>query len=557
MRKSLLKIGMMLLTYCLWGSCSENEVVESYEEIQDSKPVPISFEPYYISATEEEASTRAYLSYLTYYANTSSDPWGVGYFKYIPYYGYKGGDSSSWGTGFNRFGSAAYNSYIVGLFAYSHSNLWNNDRSSATANIMTNQPLFCFAKPGKKPVWNTSTYTSDTYWKYGPKKYWPNGQKVTFIAYYPFQDYAKLADGVTEGPYYLDGERSRKNDDITIDGVTYEDPYKDTTERRETDLRNIQVPALDAAQGAPSYTFTFTQKEDVRQHVDFLMGITSNQTKSNVDGNGNITLNMRHTLCAVRFNFIAGSIQQRTPDDQTLPTSMEAIINKVGLEGLFTEGDVYPEGDHDSASIVWTNQRKPNSDPQYSSASTADAQKGYYSTYMVDFDIDAVGDGEYYPYDAFKNHYDERPVFTLSGSTISGVHHTAANIYHNQDNNFTNNKSTGRGFRYLLLVIPQTAEAMVDDVEKDAYLVVDYDMTCTYSDGQKVVYNGTQQKIKLKDPVNNNGVKTGNLFKAGKMLTFNVTMNLNGIGMDVQETDWDDALDRQLPVDEKETESGS
>lgn len=573
MHKRLLKIGLLILTACLWCSCSENEVLETYEEIQDSKPVPISFNPYYRANSEEEANTRAFLSYFTYYNSVANpDPvYGKGYFRYIPYLGYQGGSSGSWGDSpSNRFGRTAYNSYIVGLFAYSHESAddWSDVSATATANIMTNQPLLCVTTAKNKndaPKWNTSDYASKVFWKYAPQKYWPNGQKVTFIAYYPFQDYnpdpngnpdtttRTFVDGTKS--YFRNGKLNVANESVTFDGTSYIDPYGDNSTPLETDLRNIIVPAKDADAGAPSYTFSFTQKEDVRHHVDFLMGISSNQTKSNVDANGNITLNMRHTLCAVRFNFLAGSINNRVPNNQTLPTSMTATINKVGLEGLFTEGDVYPDGDHASATIIWDNLRKPNSDPQYSSASTKDDLKGYYDTYMVDFDADAYAryaNDDYYPQDAFKRQfkgndvYDERPKFELSNGNIKGVNnYTAENIYNNDYSIFGNNKnvSTGRGIRYLLLVIPQKAEV----ANKEAYLVMDYDMTCTYSDGQTVVYKGTQQKIKLTDPVN------GQLFNAGKMLTINVTFNLNGIAMDVSETDWEDDEERQLPIENKET----
>ena len=201
---------IVLLAGLCWG-CQETEVLETYEQVKETtQPVPIAFNPYVLSQPEISADTRADLSYLSYIENTNNN--NLNYFNFIPCLGFSAGTAKSWGKDkgtaasnnpeYNyRFGRTATNSYIVGVYAFSHgSNNWNAVSSTATANLMTNQPLLRVPKRsgdgfviinGVDGSGNgyARTLNERSLWDYEPKKYWPIGEKVTFISYYPYQDY--------------------------------------------------------------------------------------------------------------------------------------------------------------------------------------------------------------------------------------------------------------------------------------------------------------------------------------------------------------------------------
>lgn len=111
-----------------------------------------------------------------------------------------------------------------------------------------------------------------------------------------------------------------------------------------------------------------------------------------------------------------------------------------------------------------------------------------------------------------------------------------------------------RGMKYLMLVIPQKVEKDKDNNDKDAYLVINYDLTYTTSDPNipKVVYKNCEEKIKLKDNILQGTTKNDQLFKAGKMLCMNIQIRSpKAIEMDaVVETEWGDDLERSVTLPE-------
>ena len=552
---------VLLLVLC-WG-CQETEVLETYEQVKETlQPVPFSFEPYVMSQQETSANTRADLSYLSYITNSTTD-FNLPYFNFIPCLGLNVGTCKTWSKlsddtntendpKYNyRFGLTATNSYIVGVYAFSHSSTWSSSSSAATANVMTNQPLLRVPKPKGNGFENINGFDSNkqgyaralnniSLWDYEPKKYWPVGEKVTFISYYPYQDYV----GRT---YYRDGTGSRANEHVTLSGVEYWDPYETNppVEYPEADLTCITPPPADAT-GTDAYTFKFRQLNNVQKHIDFLLGLTTYET------NTSVALPLKHTLCAVQFNFRdMGSWTLQS--GQKEPKKIEIKVNSIGFKGLYTKGEVYPNADN---SAHWGQLDNYNAEEKTKYGSDED-------TYMVTFD-DNTGKALNPPF--MKPDVDDRPTFTYTGNGTSGswtyYNRTSSQIYTNGAyNGGVGYGGNSRGFRYLLLVIPQKAQLEEDNTTaKESYLVIDYDYSYTWTDpttntDQKVSFQHTVSKLKLSDSAKKTN-KT-QLFIANKMLTFNVKITPAGIGMDVEETDWDETVDRQLPIENKETESGS
>ena len=106
-----------------------------------------------------------------------------------------------------------------------------------------------------------------------------------------------------------------------------------------------------------------------------------------------------------------------------------------------------------------------------------------------------------------------------------------------------------------MLVIPQEAELKKDgQTPKNAYLVVNYDITYTYNPGTeneiKNVFRNNEEKIKLLDKVyQGNGSTTlidRQLFLPGRYLVFNVRfLGPKEIKMDAVLTDWDEGEDEE------------
>lgn len=549
---------IVLLAGLCWG-CQETEVLETYEQVKETtQPVPIAFNPYVLSQPEISADTRADLSYLSYIQNTNTN--NLYYFNFIPCLGLKAGTANSWGRDagtaagnkaeYNfRFGRTSTNSYIVGVYAFSHgSSSWATVASSATANLMTNQPLLRVPnKTGENSFaainglesgnGNARKLNQLSHWDYEPKKYWPGNGNVTFVAYYPYQDFVG-------GDYYRDGTDSRPNEHVTLSGVDYWDPDDENQENEydDADLTCITPPAADAT-GTDAYTFKFRQLNNVQKHIDFLLGIKTDQTKENVTDS--VRLQLKHTLCGVQFNFENLGTNWGLQTGQTGPKEIKIKVNSIGFKGLYTKGDVYPDG---NGNILWKDESLTNYNATEITKYGSDE-----NAYMVTFDDNTGGDIDA-PF--MMANVDDRPTFTYSSSSgkWTTVNQTSKQIYNKGD--FGGSPIYGgnsRGFRYLLLVIPQTVNN-----NDNAYFVMDYDYSYTWAGAngdEKVSFKHTISKIRLSD-----SAKSANktkLFIAGKLLTFKVKITPAGIGMDVQETDWDDALDRQLPVDEKEIESGS
>ena len=541
--KRLEYIWLHVLLAVLCCGCQEKDILESYEQAKEEvKPVPIAFNPYVLSQPETSADTRADLSYLSYVSGTQKDK-NVWYFKFIPCLGLTAGTANRWGEKSDfkynyRFGRTATNSYIVGVYAFSHgSSSWATVASSATANLMTNQPLL------RVPKWkengtgleeinkivsnesNAKLLNKLSRWDYEPKKYWPTNvagtSKVTFVSYYPYQDFVR-------GYYYRDGTESRPNEHVTLSGVEYWDPEDENQANvyDDADLTCITPPAANAI-GTDAYTFKFRQLNNVQKHIDFLLGIKTDQTKENVTDS--VRLQLKHTLCAVQFNF------DNLPTDFGLESgqTMKIVVKSIGFKGLYTKGDVYPDA---NGNIQWKDDSLANYNSEEITKYGSDD-----NAYMVEFE-ENIGKSLKAPF--LKANADDRPTFTFSGGKWTYDYRTREQIYNNGDyGSGTNYGGNSRGFRYLLLVIPQAVGN-----NENAYFEMNYDLSYTWSGGGKVSYKDTVARIKLSD-----SAKSANrtkLFIAGKLLVFKVKITPAGIGMDVQETDWDDALDRQLPVDE-------
>ena len=106
-----------------------------------------------------------------------------------------------------------------------------------------------------------------------------------------------------------------------------------------------------------------------------------------------------------------------------------------------------------------------------------------------------------------------------------------------------------------MMVIPQKVEVSSDGVTpKKAYLVVNYDITYKYIDGESKVINifkDNEEWIQLKDNAKQENKYKGQMFLAGKFLTFNIRfLGPKQIEMDAVVSDWEDAEEYDLPTDD-------
>lgn len=513
-------------------NCSKNDLLTSFEEEQEQSmsSLPLQFTPYVESSTE--ATTRADLNYLSNISDSDGSN-KLGNFKQFPWYSPDPNDPNDpdKGTGSAvgargnyrdyRFGKLGNNSYIVGLYGYhgmeGETQLdWDamKNNINLTSNFMTNQPLLHTAG---KPNTGNASYTD--IWEYSPLKYWPNSTgnnaKVTFISYYPFQDYPESGRGYnpTTGVtgYYRDG----RNADGEIDG-------------RYVDFSDCIVPPAKDAKGADAYTFTFTQKTNLKEQIDFLLGINQNVTKQKVDGSPSIDLNLKHTLCAVAFDLRAPAF--------SLPanTTVEYEINSISLEGLYAQGKVYPVVNGNSFDIQWKELEGNTS-------------------YTLEFNDSS-------------NFYDkfEKPSFNGAERRYSrqviyeNSYYKGSNIEVTES--VSNNQSNSRGMKYLMLVIPQKVEVDKNGELKDAFLTINYNITYNYGGDIVNVFKNNEERIKLKDSEKHSGGDKSQMFIAGKFLTFNIRfLGPKQIEMDAVVTDWDDIEEYEMstdPVDDEDEGGG-
>ena len=530
-----------MLSVLVMTSCSDNEILTSYEEVKEqADPVPLFFSPYISTSVESEATTRANLSYLTGVLSSGSTSM-MDVFSSFPWFDEETAKKQSWdianvgskaGTKTvkinndnvkkddYRFGKATSNSYIVGIYGYydhNSANGWEQLSASPTltANFMTNQPL---RHLNEKPE-NAEDYDYDNaHWEYSPLRYWPNSKdnaaKVSFISYYPFQDFSERGIGIDSNLKYTFDGYYRAGQDLDNDGIA-----------DLADLTCITPPANDAV-GKDAYLFTFKQNENIENHIDFLLGLNKDETKKNI-GSG-IDLTMKHTLCAVMFDLRTNGLQ----------SGVTYEINSVSLEGLYGKGKVYPT----TSDPVW--------EPQY-------LEEGN-TTYTLDF---------YEHRDIFNGWFD-KPIFTGGNGQ---TRYRRELIYQNSKNNSVGTISVNgspkylkdldyvensRGMECLMLVIPQLVEKDKDNNDKDAYLVVNYNFIYN-NNGHMNVFRNNEEKIKLKDEVyEGNGSQRlikRQLFKPGRLMVFNILFEgPDKIKMLARDTDWEDEEDWVLPMDDDE-----
>lgn len=463
MRKKLLYIGILVANALLFAACGDHEQISSYEEIIEADLVPMLFTPYVGTNTDDEATTRADVNYLSYLR--SGNTYGMDVFNQFPWFNPTTKEYSQQTFRFGNYG----NSYIVGMYGFYGQNSWDDkDDESLTANFMTNQPLL---------------HTSSSQWEYSPLRYWPNtqGAKVTFVSYYPFQDY--------EGKeYFQDG------------------------------LNNCIVPPGNNAVGPSSYKFTFTQKEELDKQVDFLLGINTDVTKQSVSS-GNINLNLRHTLCAVAFDIRTGSIKQ-LEDGTSFSGDVRYEINSISLEGLYGKAKVYPTYEDSKVVINWDEYENDNT--KYTLAfNDASMFNNKFTRPTFDGDQQRINRAALYNND--KN--SSKGTVIIDGNTIN----YGSDIY---------GASNSRNMKYLMLVIPQKAETDKDGNLKDSFLTVNYDFSYTV-DGQKFVYKNCEEKIKLSDTQFQEKTYRGQLFRPGVFVTFNIRIQgLKSILMDAYMEEW-------------------
>ncbi len=528
-----LALGFILTLY----SCADEEVVTTYEEVKEvvEGPQPITFSPYVGTAQDKGAFTRANLHYLSYYDNTKLDNWNNILFL---------GQQHS---GDRRLGQGAYNNYIVGIYGFWHEGSdWATDheKSNFRANFMTNQPLLHLLR-GWAPKGNGDW---EVYWDYSPLRYWPNSStdKVTFVSYYPFQDYeergnnAKFesvspsadnsyfmikvspADETKPLGFYRDGTGSTftplhpafpglglNSRLVTADNKNTDYwSYKDAT-FDNADLTCI-VPPANNATGKDAYTFRFTQKSEAKEQIDFMVGINKDIEKHKIGESVDLTL--RHALCGIKFETNLEPLfyldnNGNTVYHESLPNKVEWKINSLTLKGFYETGEVTPGFDtSDNITLDWVIDTAASTRPDNSASINAAA--------TVDI--------------AANENYDSSNPISSSNMKYKIT---------SKDKNIKIDYTVGNNenLQKLLLVLPQTAPS-------DAYLEVNYDLTYTYNDAtpKTVKYWFCVDKIPLANKV----------FPWGKIITFKLNFYLSGISMDAEINDWEDAGEKKIYLDE-------
>lgn len=512
MRAEQINILLFYFSALFLCGCSEHEVLNSYEEIKEQREelVPLSFAPYICSNIEAEASTRADLNYMsTIFANGD---YATSAFNYFPWYkdvnNYSKQIKISNSQDYYRKGTVESNSYIVGLYGYYSHNFdtntaisWTGENGLAndpnlTSNFMTNQPLLHTAG---KPNSGNAQYTD--IWEYSPLKYWPNTTdnkaKVTFISYYPFQDF--------EGnEYHRDGTNGN------------------------ADLTCITPPAP-GAKGADAYTFIFEQHKEVGDHVDFLLGIKNDVTKQKVGDSTPLNLKLRHSLCAVAFDLRATKF---VPDNANY--QVEYVIKSVKLEGLYGKGKAYPVIDGNDFTIHWDVLGDNNT---------------YYMLKFEDYAEYLNGGSSVNPFfDGSERRYRRQFFYHNSSNNSVGL----SNLGYTYAGN-------SKGMKMLMLVIPQTV-GKDGEGDAYLVINYDLKYTYNPNSENEVVnvFTNNEEKIKLQDDKKDK--TTSQLFVAGKFLTFNIRFTgPKNIKMDAVVSNWDDIEEYEMstdPVDDEDEGGG-
>lgn len=542
MKNHYLIILIMLLP--ILGGCAESDVLTNYEELKDiaESKIPITFSAYVGDTSEESATTRADWNYLVYLKDQSTN---YGRFDNIPFEGQQVNDH-------RRLGHLAYNNYIVGVYGFVHQNDWKDESvENLEADFMTNQPLLhLYKKEGNDNI---------IYWDYNPKKYWPNSNikktdsgystsqdKVTFISYYPYQGFSD------DALYYRDGEGTRKTkwfdtgknpNEFNIGGILY-NSFKNETHSVDKDgfyydqgdnwkepvldekkLENIEPPkAKDGSgnliKGEDAFTFTFQQKKNVKEHIDFMMGINPNLTKQSISDK--VVLNLRHQLCAIRYklNFYPNKYYDYAKNQgvylEHVPEEVDITIKSIELAGMYDKGDIAPVWDNEGEKYVfqWTLYE--------------DEPKATYTTFVQD------------PNQTQNNRLPLRYHETWSSKD---THANAKGHNINNLNNFYNlGADKGDGFKWLILALPQTANP-------ETCVVVNYNMKYIYrkeSDGITDLVGGPQTYY-YEDCVDRIQLPNNTVFQAGKLMCITINFYFKGITMDAEVKEW--PTDEELEVE--------
>jgi len=552
MRNILYIMAFGLTALSIFG-CSENEVVTSYEEVKaTTEPIPVTFSTYVGEMTDGSASTRADLQYLAFFHPES----GNRMYKNIPFLGESRNNESNIPRDGTQIGHAAYNNYIVGVYGFWHEGSdWNTDKDDPAlkADFMTNQPLL--------HLWDPDTAGRAPYWYYSPTKYWPNSNvketasgyvgsrdKVTFISYYPFQDYVSMgrdASASTPG-YYRDGQGTSVTDRIhwigqdgkdgsgnnlpynglsdrnftTINNISYK-TFSDSRTKQNKDLTNIVPPAKDAV-GDLACTFEFQQKPNVEDHIDFMMGL--NEHEPDYTLNQEVTLNLKHTLCAI---FFLCDFSDPTKDVygnyyQEVPSKVKWKVNSIKLKGLKDHAKVVPYFDENNLIKFDWKEWYPIDEEHPLVPHTQD-----YTIFQDESDTRIFPNCTY---NVEKNDsYVEGT--TITKNNLKYKTPTPASGGARNFNVYTNPDSKGWGYKWIILALPQTT---TDQCEVE----VDYNLTYEYADkGLTVLYQNCKDVKQI----------SGLNLEAGKALYFKLFFYLKDIKMDAEVKEW--PTDEELEVE--------
>ena len=500
---------LFVTTFFVVAGCTKSDVLTSYEEVKEEELVPLSFTPYISTAGGEGATTRADVDAFIYYGKANE----TNYYSKIPAYNQKRHDGG--GTDDLAAGNDLKNNYIVGIFGYNY----NNNYKYTTDNRMmkwydfvtgripndTITPNFMINQPLRHTQWQPNG--GQEVWEYSPIKYWPNNNKsynpefktnvVTFIAYYPFQDYQGKE-------YYLDGNNGK------------------------VDYRNNIIPPSNTATGEDAYTFTFTQKEKPEEQIDFLMGINPDQAKTSAT----ISLKLQHALNAIQFGVLLEGLIKKDNTDQyeiqnanTTGKANPAIseldsidevdfkVNSITLKNVINSGKVYWTSNYSNKAYAATPSLKW----------TLLEGEGYpRKDYTIDFTT-----GKNLDYQPKYRKYWNGSKYVAEYQCLGDWRQLVQKDYN--------------AARNILLVIPQNMTGYT--------LVVNFDLTYTYRGG------GEPHTVSYKNITETTALKNFGYTNPGYRIGANLKFHIHPINMDGSVGNWVDVDVEEIEPDDSNNQT--
>lgn len=214
-----------------------------------------------------------------------------------------------------------------GVFAYNTKDAtWETSASTATPNFMFNQ----------KVDFDGTTYT------YSPMKYWPTADKISFIAYHPYNEngvnttYKNTSTGLPQ----IDFTAESAKVDFLVSGVANDLNQKTVALKFQHALSKIQFTGKDVVSGVTTTTITKVTITGVKKTATYDCA-TGTWTTPTGDFSDNSSTN-EYLFIPQSADGIKASIEY------TCTTKDDALANPVVITGTAKDIDLSKEG-----AITW------------------------------------------------------------------------------------------------------------------------------------------------------------------------------------------------------------